>query len=460
MQGKVLLVQPPLSILHNAKLRCPVPLGIGYVAAYLREFGYEVGILDCVIEGIGKRRKISEEVDIVGLSNEEIGSTIASRRPQYVGVSCLMSSQFANMLAVCRIAKEINPDIVTFTGGAHPSALPDDVLGHGEVDAVVVGEGERGALRVLEGARGRVASEVMDVDEIPWPARDLLSVGRYVELNAPMNLFTKYNRVTQMVTSRGCPFRCSFCATTRFHGKWRGRDADDVVRELKFLYDEYGVQEVNIVEENFIFDRERALRILRGAPGTGIKALSAPGGIWVQGLDEELLVAMREAGFYQVTFPIESSDKDILKRVIRKPLDLAKVPGLVRFARKLGMDTHGFFIFGFPEQDEGHLRKDMRYARSLGFDSVSVSVLSPYPGSPYFQEYRDRIDMGRLWSTTANVPHPIYSGKEIEDLAKGYSEKYNKALFWRRPLRFVDKYFGTMLRRLRLRDWDTLFSKH
>lgn len=441
-------------------MRCPAPLGIGYVAAYLRQSGYEVSILDCVIEGHANRRTAAADIDVVGLESREIASAVAAYNPTHVGVSCLMSSQLQNMLDTCRIVKAISPEIVVFTGGAHPSALPDDVLRNKEIDAVIIGEGERGSLAVLEGARGKVVSPILDVEHLPWPARDIMSMGKYIKKNAPMNLYTRYNSVTQIATSRGCPFQCSFCATTRFHGRWRGRSALDVLKEMRFLYDTYQVQELNIVDENFIYDRNRAMEILGNVSETGIRALSAPGGVWIQGLDDGLLGTMRKAGFYQITFPIESSDPDILRNVIHKPLDLKIVPGLVRTAKKLGMDTHAFFIFGFPEQTEEHLRRDCEYAKSLGFDSISVSVLAPYPGSPYYAKHREQINMDRLWSTRANVPHPLYSPEQVEGLAMGYSKTFNKGLFWRRPVKFCDKYLGTMLRRLRLRDWSTLFCKH
>lgn len=434
-----MLVYPPFSQPVDSKKRCLVPLGLAYIAAYLRNHGVEVAILDCVVEGY-EHDEINGKVRTFGLPWEEIKKRIKRYRPQFVGVSCLMTAQRHNALKICKLVKEISWNIHTVLGGIHPSVFPKEMIRNSKVDSVVIGEGEQAMLDIVMGnLAGIVQRDILNIDDIPWPARDLLPMSKYFQINMPENIFSPNNRVTQVITSRGCPFKCSFCATTRFHGKWRGRKFEDVIEEIKYLIDHYSIDEVNFIDENLVVDKTRTENLMHRLKPLKI-AWSNPGGIWIGGLDNYILKLMKESGCYQLTFPVESSNERILKDVINKPLDPDIVKPLVDMCHKLKIDVHAFFIEGFPEQTKQDMINDYHYAKKINFDSVTFLIITPLPGSCIYEKYKDNVDLDNINYIYSTIPHPTMSAAEIESTVHMMNVRFNKRWKWRHPIKFIRKY--------------------
>ena len=453
-----MLIYPPFTQPITSKKRCLFPLGIAYIASYLRNHGIDVELLDAMVEGYDNEI-VEGNKKTFGLSRDGIRIRIERYNPDFVGVSCLMTEQRKNALDVCKIAKRIDPEIHTIMGGCHPSVFPQETLSHEEVDSVVIGEGEHATLDIVkDNIKGIVKRDILDIDKIPWPARDLLPMGQYVKINMPTNIFSPYNRVTQILTSRGCPFKCIFCATTSFHGKWRGRSAEDVLKEAKFLKEEYSIEELDIIDENFVLDRERTIKILEGFAKLDI-AWSNAGGIWVGGLDEELIDSMKKSGCYQLTLPIESSNPRILKEVIHKPLKLDAVKPLVQHCKKLGIDTHAFFVCGFPQETKEDIINDYNFAMAVGFESATFNIITPLPGSELYEQYKDQLDIDKINYTTVSIKHPTIPDKELEEMIRDFNIKFNRSLLWKSPKKFVKKYIGTSLRKFSLKDLPKLFMR-
>jgi len=434
-----MLIQPPFTQPIESKKRCLVPLGLAYIAGYLRKYGIEVEILDCVVEGY--------DFDIInngkrtfGMSNYNIETTIKKFNPDFVGVSCLMTSQRHNMINVCKIVKNINKKIHTVVGGCHPSVFPEECLKSEFIDSVVVGEGEKSMLDIIEGKKeGIVTNKPINIDKIPWPARDLLPMNKYLKINMPENIFSPYKKVTQMVSSRGCPFNCVFCATTNFHGKWRGRNPCDIFEEAKMLKEKYGIEEINFTDENLVMNRERTIKLMFKLSELNV-AWSNPGGIWVDGLDRYVLDLMKKAGCYQLTFPVETFDKYILKNVINKPLKVERVKDLVKHCHKIGIDVHAFFVCGFPEQTKDIMESDFKLAKKTGFDSASFHIITPLPGSRIYEDYKDKINLDNINYIKATIPHPELNKEELEKLVNNFNINFNKNYKWKHPYKFFKKY--------------------
>ena len=436
---KVMLVFPPFTQPIESKKRCLVPLGIAYIAGYLRKHNVEVKILDCVVEGydndiiLGNKRTF-------GLSESDIKKSIAEFNPDFVGVSCLMTAQKDNCLAVCRMAKEVCSSCITIVGGCHASVFPEEMIKHWQIDNVVVGEGEQATLDIVRGNdKGIVKKDPIDINKIPFPARDLLPMEKYIKINMPENIFSPNDRVTQMVTSRGCPFNCVFCATTNFHGNWRGRKPADVIEEAKMLKEKYGIEEINFVDENLVLDKKRTIDLMVFLSDLNL-AWSNPGGIWIDGLNDYILELMKKAGCYQLTFPVESFNKDILKNVINKPLKVERVKGLVEKCHKLGIDVHAFFVMGFPEQTKDMMESDFKMAKVTGFDSASFHIITPLPGSRIYEKWSNKINLDNINYIHSTIPHPELSSKELEELINGFNVEFNKSYKWKHPYKFLKKY--------------------
>jgi len=436
-----MLIQPPFTQPTESKKRCLVPLGIAYIAGYLREHGIEVKILDCVVEGYDNETISPDGTKkTFGLSAKEIKKRIYDYDPDFVGVSCLMTAQERNCLAVCRLAKTANTKCITVVGGCHASVFAEELIKKWEVDNVVIGEGEQAMLDIVQGKdRGIVKKIPIDIRTIPWPARDLLPMEKYLEINMPENIFSPNNRVTQMVSSRGCPFNCVFCATTNFHGNWRGRDPVDVYAEARYLKVKYGIEEINFIDENLVLQKERTKEIMGMLSSLNI-AWSNPGGIWIDGLDNDILDLMKRAGCYQLTFPVESFNQDVLEEVINKPLKVERVKGLVEHCHKLGIDVHAFFVVGFPEQTKDMMESDFKIAKATGFDSASFHIITPLPGSRIYEDWKDKINLDNINYIHSTIPHPELSTRELDELVDKFNVDFNKSYKWRHPYKFIKKY--------------------
>ena len=147
---RVMLIQPPYALFENDKRQAMPPLGLAYIAAVLEREGYEVSIVDCVVEGFEHVVPLADGRRRVGLNDDELRKRIEDDQPHVVGVSCLFSSQSSMAHDVCELVKQVDSGIFTVMGGAHPSAVPTEVLTHPDVDAVVIGEGEQVLLRLVQ----------------------------------------------------------------------------------------------------------------------------------------------------------------------------------------------------------------------------------------------------------------------------------------------------------------------
>ena len=166
-----------------------------------------------------------------------------------------------------------------------------------------------------------------------------------------------------------------------------------------------------------------------------------------------------KAGGNQLTFPVESSNPKILKDVINKPLNIEKVKSLVRYCKKIGIDTHAFFVCGFPQQTRIDIINDYKFAVDVGFDSATFNIISPLPGSRLYQQYRERLDINNINYAKVSISHPTIPDKELEDMIYSFNVKYNKSLLWRSPLKFIKKYIGTLLRKFSLKDYSWIFVR-
>lgn len=456
---RVMLIMPPFTQTREAMKRCLFPLGIGYLTAVLEKEGIIVEGLDCIVEGYDIETSHDNGEMTFGLPDSEIGKRIEDFNPDFVGVSCLLTRQAHNAHRMCKLAKEIDPRIQTIVGGSHPSALPERVLADPNVDHIVIGEGEVALLEIIIGRQsGIVTGGDVDATTLPWPARHLFPMERYIEINMPTSVYAPHSRVTQIEFTRGCPFNCCFCATTQFRGKYRKRRIEDCLAEVRFLKEEYGIEELDIIDSNLVVDKKWVRELLKGIKEIDI-AWANPGGIWVGGLDEELIWLMKESGCYQLSLAIESSTPRILNEVIGKPTRIDQVEPVVRACRKAKIDLHAFFVVGFPEQTREEIINDYRFAKHMGFTSASFNIISPLPGSRIYEQYKEQLDFSQVDLRKAAIPHPEIGREEMERLVRGFNRRFNSSLIYRNPVMFVKKYGLMLLRKPSLRIVKRMFNR-
>ena len=249
-----MLIFPPVVFSAESPKQIMPPLGIAYLGAYLRN-DYEVKLLDAALEGYSFERPVADGFKCYGLSPSQIKQAVKDFSPDVVGISCLYSSQFEIVADICKNIKTISKHIITVCGGTHPSFLPEACLNACiSLDFIVIGEGEKTFKLLLqclnqdksyhdiEGIafmdKGKVRVNpkkdfIEDMDSIPYPARDILNLEKYFKIDLPMGLISRRSPSMNMITSRGCPYLCSFCSSSVYWGRnYRPRSAENVLDEM------------------------------------------------------------------------------------------------------------------------------------------------------------------------------------------------------------------------------------
>jgi radical SAM superfamily enzyme YgiQ (UPF0313 family) len=204
----------------------------------------------------------------------------------------------------------------------------------------------------------------------------------------PHQLLHKKFPVAPILTTRGCPYDCSFCSSTKLWGKrLRTRSPENVVDEIELLVKEFGVREIHFEDDNFTQKRGHVRRVCEEILERDLRIVwSCPNGVRIDTLDDELLALMRRSGCHSVGLGIESGSQEVLDRN-HKRLDLKQVPEQVDMIRAHGIAAHGFFIIGMPGETEKTVRQTAGFARKVRFDRANFSLLSPLPGTEIFQKY-------------------------------------------------------------------------
>lgn len=451
MIEKVMLMVPRYTLYKDDVRRCVSPLGLAYLAAFLEKQGYSVKIVDIAAEGYYKTKEEGDHITY-GLEDGEIKKIIQDFEPDFVGISCIFTTQSKNAKDILRLVKEVNKDIVTSMGGSHPTYALDDVLDCEYLDYAVMGEGELSTLGLLEAlSKGKDASKVGGiaykkgnekiinnnlqyverVDDLPFPARHLMNIELYFKINLPQNPYCLGKRVTQVITSRGCPGQCIFCTTTNFWGnRYRGRNSASVIAEIRTLKEKYNIDEVQFTDDNLTLNKKRAIEILDGIKEFDIM-WSVPQGVAVWTLDDQMIEKMKESGCYQLTFAIESGNQEVLNKIVKKPLNLKKVKPLVKKAQALGIGVHAFCICGLPGETIDQMHQTYDFVKDCRFDSASFFAATPLVGSELLQICREKgylrsdISCNDLLYKVGNISTPEFQAGQINELVRNFNKAYN-----------------------------------
>ena len=378
---KVLLVKPP-SDMHVVL----PPIGLGYLASSLKksDASFEVSIVDCLKQGYGVVR---------------FRQYLERAKPDVVGFTAF-TMEIASALKCAAAVKDYNPGIITIVGGAHVSAAPQEVLGNRNIDFIFRGEAEESLPLFLKrlgtndfhgiGGLGYKENNAFrfneiklaeDLDALVFPDYELMKFREY-----PRMYFTKRFPAAPILTSRGCPYDCTFCSAHKISGrKWRFRSPENIIAEIKMLYGKYGIREISIWDDNFALDRDRALKFCRLLKEADLDLIWwCPNGVSLHTVDEELLTAMKDSGCYAVAFGVESGSEKVLEDM-KKKLSLEKLKDTVSLAHRMGFRTQGFFIIGYPVEEEGDILKTIRLSKELPFSRASFCLFQPLVGSEIYE---------------------------------------------------------------------------
>lgn len=402
---KIVLVRPPVVHLKaDFYGSIPgIPAGLAYLAASVRKSGFDVEILDAYGTAPHRFYDFRERYRARGLTPGEIALRL--KGVEVVGISVHCANEHTMSIRIASAVKKASPDTTVVVGGYHATFLPESFLEAG-ADYVVMGEGERRLpwlLKALESGTGAddiegVGSQVrvnpraekytIDLDSEPFAAVDLLPLENYWKLGYSHGPFA--GKYMNIITSRGCPYNCSFCqAPAMCGGRWLARSADGVLDEIRFHMDRYGVRDFHIQDENFAIDRSRVERICKGLiEGDYGITFCFPSGLKMETLDEELLELLIKAGCRYFSLSPETGSKRVLS-LMNKTANIDKVPRLIRKAASMGTRTCTFFVAGYPgetREDRIETRTYIKYLAKEGVDEIVMPVLTPFPATAAMEE--------------------------------------------------------------------------
>jgi anaerobic magnesium-protoporphyrin IX monomethyl ester cyclase len=436
---RVLLLNPSSTNTYQSVGVTLPPLGILYIAAAVRHRGYDVHVVD---QSVDNRTIDYSPFDVVGIHSD--------------------TTRFYKALELARQAKAAGAKVVM--GGPHPCFSTMEVLGSGVVDAIVRGEGEESFPELLDAWKegtdpsiipglilrtsdGNIDTgerqRIQDIDSLPFPARDLLDLSLYTKAHLG------YRSLASIHTSRGCPYQCRFCSSSRFDGiRWRARSSESVLAELEYLVRDMGYGAVAFLDDNFAGSPERVHEICDG--------------ILKKNLDvhwwcfcrvdtivrhPDMIRHMAEAGAYSVFVGVETPVASVLNH-LHKGIDANQARKAIDILKRNGLEIWASYILGAPDETRKDLRSTIRFACELDSDIAQITLLTPYPGTDLFDELKEKNlegDWSKYDAVHAVYKHPHISRFEMQLwLVRAYMS------FYFRHRKSTRNFFRFLFNRLKL----------
>lgn len=411
------------------------PLGILSLAAYLR-------------------RESDAQVDVFDLTFRKkpfdyLREGLSARRYDVVGLS-VMTSMVRDAERASAIARQTNSQALVVWGGPHPTVLPGDSLAQHHVDAVAIGEAEETLLELVrhggdpagvaglwyKTADGNSVQNpprplIHDLSSLPWPARDLVDMKTYARAWYSLTAADPALLGTSVITTRGCPYNCTYCQPTLRHlfgKKVRRRSVDDVLGELAHLKETYGLTAFMFEDDTFIIHRpwvrEFSARLkemnLGFRWGCNVRADLTT---------HEVLAPMVEAGLVQINMGIESGNQRILDQIYDKGITIEDVRRAVSLAKSLKLKIGGYFMIGAPTETQEEVERTIRFAVRLPIDEAAFNITTPLPGTHLWDQTHDLVggdiaEFDYYHTSVYNSPH-VLPAKKLQRLKrKAYLKFY------------------------------------
>ena len=377
---KVLLINPPY---NSSKYKfiglVAPPLGIAYIAAVLETGGIEVKIIDAP----------AAEIDFETIRNE-----IKNYSPDIVAITSVTPT-ISSALKIAEISKKVCPRALTVLGGYHPTFTHNELLKNDYIDVVVLGEGEYTMLELVQAVnngedlrkvKGIVCKNfktppreiIEDLDSIPFPARHLLPMDDYKIMNMKFPIGT-------LISGRGCPYHCSFCASSAMHGhKLRLRSSKNVVDEMEHLIEDHNAEILAFMDDTFTLNKKRVYDICDDLKERKID------NYWgctarVDTISNDLLKKMKDAGCITLLLGVESADQQTLDE-LNKQTTINRIKKTFELTKKHGVRTIASVALGMPGDTRKSIENTIKFVKSLEPNYAIFSLATPYPGTDFYMK--------------------------------------------------------------------------
>ncbi len=419
-----------------------IPLGLGYLTRYLKTNDISASVYNADLPKEGEKENISSPsynellnrhpMYIEALDNDhheiwsEIAEIISKSKPEVIGIT-VMSAKLPSAIKVAQIAKEYDSGCKVVLGGPHATIAPDELLSFNIVDFVVRGEGEhtlhelcktirsnKNVFTEIEGLSFKVEGKIIhnadrplekDINNFPFPDReDFLGINRYSKDN-----------ISSIITSRGCPYDCTFCsAKTTWTRKVRYRDVDNVIEEIIMLKNKYAIPSYFFWDDSFTVNRSRTEELLDKIITNKI---NLPWECTTRAdlLDDKLLSKMKAAGCFSIDIGLETASNRMLN-IIKKNITMETCYQAFSLLVKHNMNYGVFLMVGFPEETEEDILKTIEYAKNSTATTLCFSVFTPYPGCESYERAKEMgmIDTKLDWSKYSHQSLENYFCKNID----------------------------------------------
>ena len=451
MALRVLLTLPPgihdLEIYRVTGMKAP-PLGLAWIASVLEKAGHKVKIVDSPTLSLGEEEWLRE---------------VSSWKPDVVGFSLLTPTAPRGYRAA-RLLKAKMPEVLVIAGGPHPTYMFEEALKN-SIDIVVRGEGEYTTLELVQvlekygydeerlkkvkgiafrSRKGGIITTplrepILDLDELPWPARHLLPMDKYT-------LFGKPIRLAHIMASRGCPYGCIYCITSYFWGRRiRFRSARNVADEIEHVVSKYRAEYLVFTDDELTAGRKFLYDLVGELKKRGID-LPFACGARVDHLTRDYLRFLYKNNCAAIYVGVESASQETLNRIGKK-ITLEQARRVFEWKHEIGGFMAASFILGFPWETIEDMKKTVDFAIKLDPDYAQFTVLTPYPGTPlYSYALRHGLIEDWNWEHYTTI-RPVMRGFQFTRKQLGRMLKYAYRRFYLRP-----SFLFRELRAGRLRD--------
>jgi radical SAM superfamily enzyme YgiQ (UPF0313 family) len=431
------------------------PLGLASMAAWLAKGGVDADIVDSYA------RPDSDRV---------IRDLLLAKRPAWLGLSCTTSS-FLDGIRIARLAKSVLPGVRTVFGGPHVSALREGLFPRfPEMDFAAVGEGEETLAELVErggddpaSVKGIVLRDGKDgegrftghrgkgieLDALPFPAYEKLP-GYPDAYRLPIFNYPRTPNAS-CISSRGCPYSCSYCDRSVFRRSFRYNSAEYLYEHLRYLKERFGIRHINFYDDQFTFNRKRVEEFTARMADRPL-GMTFNCAVRAEHVDAELLRRMKGAGAWMVSLGIETGDPALLAQH-RQNADLDLLARTIRTIKAEGLRTKGLLMMGLPGETEESIRRSMEYVFSLPVDDFNLAKFTPFPGSPVYEKIHELGDFDEDWEkmdcmSFRFVPRGM-TEERLEELFREFHVRHYKrakvlagyvAMLWKSPdswLRFA-----------------------
>jgi radical SAM superfamily enzyme YgiQ (UPF0313 family) len=453
--SRVILVQPPIEDFYLTKKRT-IPYGLASIAASIQEAGFSVEILDALATNKSKKIAYPEEFSYLkkfygqkditlfslfhdfkhfGYSYEYIATQARERKPFLIGISSLFTAYCNEAVKTARIIKKFYPDCKIVLGGHHPTQFPEKALACSAVDFVLRGEGETSMALLCKTLKNNSDLEQnIDFEQIPGIAfkknralfiskpswiKDLNTVTLPAFSLIKHNFYKRKNKTsTMVVSSRGCPMKCSYCSVSSLssYAPFRQRSIENVIQEIKKQIEKQNIGFVDFEDENLCLNKEWFLslfsRIKQLCRGKNIE-LRAMNGLYPPAIDEDIVIMMKESGFKTLNLSLGSTSKQQLEKFKRKDVRSSFKKAL-KLATKHNLESVSYIIAAAPDQSAKSSLEDLLYLAQLR-TLIGLSIYYPAPGSLDYKLYEDKNIFPEHYSLMRSSALPLdYTTSRIE----------------------------------------------